>query len=112
MSKYRSYKDLAKLSTIYTRRMNLLSNRIFTEVTRPTNEKSMKVVKLFSEKPLHLNKDVVEYYPRHIETGWLMLKLREYGLFRDEHEDFREEMKRLRILRGKTPPERKKPANK
>lgn len=112
MSRYRSYKELTKLSTIYARRMNLLSNRIFGEVTRPTNSKSMKVVKLFSAKPLQLNKDVVEYYPRHIETGWLMMKLRDYGLYRDEHEDFKDEMKRLRALRGKGKPERKKATDK
>lgn len=102
------YAELTKLSTNYARRMNLLSNRIFGEVTRPTNSKSMKVVKLFSAKPLHLNKDITEYYPRHVETGWLMKKLRYYGLYRDEHEDFKDEMKRLRALRGKAPPERKK----
>ncbi len=28
--------------------------------------------------------------------------LRDYGLFRDEHKDFKEEMERLRALRGKT----------
>lgn len=109
MNKYGQYAELTKLSTNYARRMNVLSNRIFGEVTRPTNSKSMKVVKLFSAKPLHLNKDITEYYPRHIETGWLMKNLRYYGLFRDEHEDFREEMVRLRALRGKAPPERKKP---
>lgn len=36
-----------------------------------------------------------------METDKLMLRLREYGLFRDEHQDFKEEMKRLRELRGK-----------
>lgn len=36
-----------------------------------------------------------------------MLRLREYGLYRDEHMDFNEEMKRLRLLRGKGPPPRK-----
>lgn len=102
MSRYRTYKELGQLSTIYARRMNLLSNRIFTEVTRPTNPKSMKVVKLFSAQPLQQNDFVVNYYPRHVETGWLMMKLREYGLYRDEHADFQDEMRRLRILRGKS----------
>lgn len=98
MSKYR---ELAKLPTEYARRMNYLSNRIFGEVARPTNSKSMKVVKMFSAQPVHKNDYYVNYYPRHVETGWLMRHLRSYGLFRDEHEDFREEMKRLRALRGK-----------
>lgn len=51
-----------------------------------------------------VNKDpecTIDYYPRHVETGLLMQHLRSYGLFRDEHEDFKEEMKRMRELRGK-----------
>lgn len=42
MSSYK-YKDLIKLGTQYAGRMNYLSNRIFGEVARTTNEKSMKV---------------------------------------------------------------------
>ncbi|KAF7285940.1 hypothetical protein GWI33_008912 [Rhynchophorus ferrugineus] len=106
MSKYIKYSDLMKQTTEYARRMNHLSNRIFGEVTRPTNSKSMKVVKLFSEEPIDLRKDIHAYYPRHIETGKLMMKLRYYGLYRDEHEDFKDEMKRMRALRGKAKPER------
>lgn len=94
------YKELSKLPTEYARRMNYLSNRIFGEVARPTNSKSMKVVKMFSVQPVHKNDYYVNYYPRHVETGWLMRHLRSYGLFRDEHEDFKEEMNRLRALRG------------
>lgn len=100
------YKGLINLGTTYSRRMNFLSNRIFGEVARPTNDKSMKVVKMFSEKPVHLREEIVNYYPRHVETHLLMKKLREYGLFRDEHQDFKEEMKRLRVLRGKAPPKK------
>jgi len=37
------YTELIKLGTQYARRMNYLSNRIFGEVARTTNEKSMKV---------------------------------------------------------------------
>ncbi|XP_076271648.1 mitochondrial ribosomal protein S33 [Rhynchophorus ferrugineus] len=106
MSNYIKYSDLMKQTTEYARRMNHLSNRIFGEVTRPTNSKSMKVVKLFSEEPIDLRKDIHAYYPRHIETGKLMMKLRYYGLYRDEHEDFKDEMKRMRALRGKAKPER------
>lgn len=43
----------------------------------------------------------INYYPRHSETGALFSHLRHYGLFRDEHADFTEEMVRLRALRGK-----------
>lgn len=92
--------------------MNRLSNRIFGEVARPTNSKSMKVVKLFSEEPLNQRRSVYAYYPRHVETGKLMMMLRHYGLFRDEHADFKDEMVRMRALRGKVPPVRAKKAEK
>nr|CAD7449840.1 unnamed protein product [Timema bartmani]CAD7462407.1 unnamed protein product [Timema tahoe] len=106
MSKYVSYVELAKIGTNYARRMNQLSNRIFGEVVRPTNSKSYKVVKMFSEKPMQLRRDIIDYYPRHIETHNLIMKLRHYGLFRDEHQDFKEEMKRTRALRGKVKPKK------
>lgn len=107
MSRYAKYADLTKLTTEYARRMNRLSCRIFGEVPRPTNSKSMKVVKLFSEEPIDQRKEIHAYYPRHVETGKLMMMLRHYGLYRDEHADFKEEMDRMRALRGKIKPERK-----
>ncbi|KAJ9581402.1 hypothetical protein L9F63_023417 [Diploptera punctata] len=100
------YLKLASVGTNYAARMNRLSRRIFGEVVRATNPKSMKVVKLFSECPRYMLPYMIDYYPRHVETGKLMMKLREYGLFRDEHQDFKEEMKRLRALRGKEAPKR------
>ena len=100
------YLRLASIGTNYAVRMNRLSRRIFGEVVRTTNSKSMKVVKLFSEEPLYRQTRMIDYYPRHVETGKLMMKLREYGLFRDEHQDFKEEMKRLRALRGKEAPKK------
>lgn len=48
----------------------------------------------------------MDYYPPHKEWTRLMFRLRDYGLYRDEHHDFREEMRRLRTLRGKGPPKR------
>ncbi|CAH1116755.1 unnamed protein product [Phaedon cochleariae] len=104
MSRYARYSDLVKQTTEYARRMNRLSNRIFGEVARSTNSKSMRVVKLFSEQPVHLRREVHSYYPRHVELGKLMIKLRYYGLYRDEHADFQDEMDRMRALRGKTKP--------
>lgn len=99
------------MGTNYAMRMNRLRNRIFGEVVRPTNKKSMKVVQLFSEKPVNKRPEIVDYYPRYEETESLMFHLRNYGLFRDEHKDFKEEYQRLRELRGKTkwiaPPLRK-----
>ncbi|XP_066588842.1 small ribosomal subunit protein mS33 [Prorops nasuta] len=95
------YIDLATVGTNYAKRMNRLSNKIFGEVTRETNSKSMKVVKLFSAKPVEKSPEIVEYYPRLQETDSLMKHLRLLGLYRDEHEDFKDEMERLRTLRGK-----------
>lgn len=97
----KKYVDLIKVGSTYAVHMNRLSNRIFGEVTRTTNPKSMKVVKLFSEKPVQKRPELVNYYPRLAETDMLMKHLRLYGLFRDEHEDFKEEYERLRELRGK-----------
>jgi len=56
---------------------------------------------MFSEEPLYKKDNIINYYPRHIETGLLIRQLREYGLFRDEHQDFIDEMNRLKALRGK-----------
>ncbi|KAK2582633.1 hypothetical protein KPH14_004915 [Odynerus spinipes] len=105
------YVNLAAVGTNYAKRMNRLSNRIFGEVTRPTNMKSLKVVKLFSEKPVEKRPEIVNYYPQHTKIHLMMTHLRSYGLFRDEHEDFKEEYDRLRELRGKKkwiPPHKRK----
>ncbi|XP_076303699.1 mitochondrial ribosomal protein S33 [Lasioglossum baleicum] len=105
------YVDLAKVGTSYAKHMNRLSNKLFGEVTRDTNSKSMKVVKLFTEKPIQKRPEIVDYYPRHQEIDLLMKQLRLYGLYRDEHQDFKEEYERMRELRGKKkwvpPPHRK-----
>ncbi|XP_040294581.1 28S ribosomal protein S33, mitochondrial isoform X1 [Bufo bufo] len=90
----------------YAIRMSRLSARIFGEVVRPTNTHSMKVVKLFSEQPLAKRKEVYDWYPAHDVYAPLMRNLRFLGLYRDEHEDFKEEMKRLRRLRGKGTPKK------
>jgi len=90
----------------YAKRMARLSTQIFGEVTRPTDLKSMKVVELFSRQPLNKRPEIYEYYPRHIELTQLMRAVRFLGLYRDEHEDFKEEMKRLRALRGKVKPKK------
>ncbi|XP_015264796.1 PREDICTED: 28S ribosomal protein S33, mitochondrial [Gekko japonicus] len=90
----------------YALRMARLSARIFGEVARPTDTKSMKVVQLLSDLPMAKRKEVYDWYPPHRTYANLMRKLRFYGLYRDEHEDFSEEMKRLRKLRGKGPPKK------
>ncbi|XP_063786669.1 small ribosomal subunit protein mS33 isoform X2 [Pseudophryne corroboree] len=90
----------------YAIRMSRLSARIFGEVVKPTDTRSMKVVKLFGEQPLAKRKGVYDWYPPHNIYGPLMRNLRLLGLYRDEHEDFKDEMKRLRRLRGKGPPKK------
>ncbi|KAM5172314.1 small ribosomal subunit protein mS33 isoform 1-T2 [Mantella aurantiaca] len=90
----------------YAFRISCLSARIFGEVVRPTDTKSMKVVKLFSEQPLAKRKEVYDWYPPHHIYAPLMRNLRYLGLYRDEHEDFKEEMKRMHKLRGKGKPKK------
>ncbi|XP_006019607.1 28S ribosomal protein S33, mitochondrial [Alligator sinensis] len=88
----------------YALQMARLSARIFGEVVSPTSNKSMKVVKLFSEQPVGKKKEVFDWYPPHHSYSGLMRQIRFLGLYRDEHADFQEEMKRLRRLRGKGKP--------
>lgn len=95
------YLKLISAGTSYSTKMQRLSNRIFGEVTRPTNKTSMRVVERFAREPYHVRDEIINYYPRHVETFGLMRALRYYGLYRDEHLDFKDEMKRLRALRGK-----------
>lgn len=97
------YVNLINVKTNYAMRMNRLSNRIFGEVVRDVPQSSMKVIKLFSEKPVQKRSEIVEYYPRLRATHLIMKNLRFYGLFRNEHQDFKEEQQRMKILRGKQP---------
>ncbi|XP_027954005.1 28S ribosomal protein S33, mitochondrial-like [Eumetopias jubatus] len=69
----------------YALHMTRLSARLFGEVARPTDSKSMKVVKLFSEQPLAKRKETYDG---------------------DEHQDFRDEQLRLKKLRGKGKPKK------
>uniref|UniRef100_A0A5F9C961 Small ribosomal subunit protein mS33 n=1 Tax=Oryctolagus cuniculus TaxID=9986 RepID=A0A5F9C961_RABIT len=86
-----------------------LSARLFGEVARPTDSKSMKVVKLFSEQlfseqPLAKRKETYDWYPNHNTYFALTGILHFHGLYRDEHQDFKEEQVRLKKLRGKGKP--------
>nr|XP_046235461.1 28S ribosomal protein S33, mitochondrial [Scatophagus argus] len=90
----------------YAMRMARLSAQIFGEVVRPTNSKSMKVVQLFQEPPMAKKKEVYDWYPQHKVYFAMTQKLRFMGLFRDEHQDFKEEMRRLRKLKGKGKPKK------
>ncbi|XP_072309476.1 small ribosomal subunit protein mS33 [Eucyclogobius newberryi] len=96
---------MASLSS-YAVRMARLSAQIFGEVVRPTDPQSLKVVRLFQEQPLAKRREVHEWYPQHKVYYAMCQKLRFMGLFRDEHEDFKEEMRRLRKLKGKGKPKK------
>ncbi|CAH8860795.1 unnamed protein product [Trichobilharzia szidati] len=88
-----------KMTSLYAKRMTLLAGRIFKDVGKPIDNKSMKVVKIMSELPRPMM--LKDYYPNLEEYSSILWKLRHVGLYRDEHADFREEMARLRELRGK-----------
>ncbi|CAH1782662.1 unnamed protein product [Owenia fusiformis] len=94
------------MASNYGTKMARLSARIFGEVARPVNPKSHKVVKLLAAEPLDQVQKVGNRYPEHWNLGQLTSKVRWLGLYRDEHQDFKEEMKRLRALRGKVPPKK------
>lgn len=90
----------------YAVRMARLSAQIFGDVVNPADSRSLKVVQLFQELPLAKRKEVYEWYPQHKIYYAMTQRLRFMGLFRDEHEDFKEEMLRLRKLRGKGKPKK------
>lgn len=66
----------------YALRMARLSAQIFGDMVRPTDAKSMKVVKLFSKQPLAKQEEVYNWYPPHNTYYGLMKKLRYFGLYR------------------------------
>jgi len=80
--------NICGMASNYAKHMAQLSARIFGEVVRPTDRKSMKVVRLFAELPYHKDTDLVEYYPRHVELTSLMKRLRFLGLYRSVVELF------------------------
>ena len=102
--KFYNYARAFRSQSEYALRMKYLSNSIFGEVRRPTPWASMRLVTMMKRKPYEERREIVEYYPAHDETMELMTHLRHYGLFRNEHLDFKEEMERIRALKGKSKP--------
>jgi small subunit ribosomal protein S33 len=78
---------MAARASNYAKRMAVLRSRIFGEVARPTNSKSMKVTTLYEAKPLELRSEVAHYYPALPQINSLMIRLRNIGLFRYVAED-------------------------
>jgi len=100
-TKFFTYARTMKSKSDYAIKMTRLSNQIFGEVRRPTTKSSMRVVHRLAREPYEQREEWISYYPAHDETHELMRILRDYGLYRDEHEDFKDEMERMRTLRGK-----------
>jgi len=96
-----SYARTLKSKSDYATKMNRLSNQIFGEVRRPTTADGLRIVKRLSREPYEQTERWNTYYPAVEETTELMRNLRDYGLFRDEYLDFKEEMERMRVLRHK-----------
>ncbi|XP_071960648.1 small ribosomal subunit protein mS33-like [Antedon mediterranea] len=94
------------MASNYAKRMARLSSRVFGQLVRPTNPTSMRVVNNLSREPIEQQKYYVDYYPPHVEIARLMYRLRHFGLYRDEHADFKDEMKRVAKLRGKGKPKK------
>lgn len=116
-------------SSKYSQKMRRLSCKIFNEFYTPELSKkeldygsfhppvTAWYTKMFSdyrawercqERPLDLNPARnYKYYPSHPQIRALAGTLRDYGLYRDEHRDFNEEMKAIAISRGKVFRERR-----
>lgn len=92
----------SEMTSTYMKNIAMLAGRIFVDVGKPTTSKSKKIVRIFKEKS---RADIqYDWYPPLQELSRVVYTTRDHGLFRAEHIDFKEEMKRLRALRGKTKP--------
>uniref|UniRef100_A0A0N5CB03 Small ribosomal subunit protein mS33 n=1 Tax=Strongyloides papillosus TaxID=174720 RepID=A0A0N5CB03_STREA len=89
-------------TTPYGKRMERLSNRIFNEVTRTTDAKSMKMIKILSAEPLEQqDQKSVSYYPNLPMFHYLTKLLYFHGVFMDEHLIWRKIQDEIQIKRGK-----------
>jgi len=101
MTKIYSYARTMKSDSDYATNMKRLSNQIFGEKKYKLPYRENNIYKTFRKEPREQNERWITYYPAVEEANELMRVLRDYGLYRDEHKDFCEEMQRLRVLRGK-----------
>jgi len=97
-----SYARTMKSKSEYATKMNRLSNQIFGEVRRPTTKSGMRIVERLGREPYEQTERWNTYYPAIEEMTELTRVLREYGLYRDEFQDFKDEMARLRAARNRT----------
>merc|ERR1711962_855136 len=99
-----NYSRLIKNNTTYAKRMNRLSAQIFVEPKGVVGEHHVPgLIKRFSQNPIDQRATTVHYYDhaKHRQADQLIKKLREIGLYRDEHADFAEMMEEQRYLRNK-----------
>ncbi|XP_065916930.1 small ribosomal subunit protein mS33-like [Dysidea avara] len=81
-------------------RIGRLSRRIFGDVPRELSNSEKKVVDIFARRPKE--RDVLNFYPESLwKVNRLLWNMRQLGLYRDEHWDFRQEMATQRKVRGK-----------
>ncbi|VDP04652.1 unnamed protein product [Soboliphyme baturini] len=97
------FKKVQQISA-YRKHMERLSSKIFGDYVKISHFKDKSALHLLERLPLEENEYKVDYYIPHPMFHYLAKMLRIHGLFRDEHQDFQEEMRRLAILRGKSPP--------
>jgi len=100
MTKIFTYSRTMKSTSDYATNMKRLSAQIFGE-KKVADPSALHMIKQLSAEPREQSERYITYYPAVEETNELMRVLRDYGLYRDEHKDFCEEMQRLRVLRGK-----------
>jgi len=101
VTKIYTYARTMNSSSDYANNMKRLSAQIFGEVRRPLTKSTRQMLVKLKHEPKEQSERWITYYPAVEETNELMRVLRDYGLYRDEHKDFCEEMQRLRVLRGK-----------
>uniref|UniRef100_A0A5S6QRZ3 Small ribosomal subunit protein mS33 n=1 Tax=Trichuris muris TaxID=70415 RepID=A0A5S6QRZ3_TRIMR len=99
-----SSRRLGAVASVYQRRIDLLSKKIFNELPAPLKGRNARLVDSFRRIRFSENDYGINYYPPHSMFHGLTQLLRFHGLYRDEHQDFMDEFKRLDILRGKGPP--------
>ncbi|KAL7075240.1 hypothetical protein ACQ4LE_005657 [Meloidogyne hapla] len=85
------------------KRMIRLSNKIFGEVTRPTDKKSMRIVnEIMANEPWEQQEVYSpEYYPNLPMFHYLTKMLKLHGLYFDEHVVWREVQNEIRLAKGK-----------
>ncbi|CAK5018150.1 unnamed protein product [Meloidogyne enterolobii] len=87
----------------YGKRMQRLSNKIFGEVTRPTDIKSIRVANEIMKNEPWEQQEVYspEYYPNLPMFHYLTKMLKLHGVYFDEHVVWREVQNEIRLAKGK-----------